>query len=93
MATKRIAQSTIDWAQFAKKIPESQRASFNAFKQKSDGYLRAVNALPEKQPKIDFSHYQNKIAVSGMVENFQKKYEGLQIPYPKDTVTEKVSHT
>jgi F-type H+-transporting ATPase subunit d len=25
-----------------------------------------------------------------MVENFQKKYEGLQVPYPKDSVTAQI---
>jgi len=34
MAARRLASSTIDWAEFAKKIPEVQRASFLALKGK-----------------------------------------------------------
>ena len=29
---------------------------------------------------------------SGMVEDFQKKYESLQIPYPKDTLTGSIAN-
>merc|ERR1711899_103065 len=87
MAARRVAASSVNWAEFSRKIPAAQRASFNALKQKSDGFVRAVNALPEAAPKIDFDSYKSKIAVAGMVDEFQKKYEALDIPYPKDNVT------
>ena len=93
MAARRVTGTALDWAKFAEKIPASQKASFQAFKQKHDGYLRAVNSLPEQAPKIDFAAYKNKIAVAGMVEDFQKKYEALDIPYPKDTISSSVSVT
>ena len=91
MAARRVAASSVNWAEFSRKIPAAQRASFNALKQKSDGFVRAVNALPEAAPKIDFDSYKSKIAVAGMVDEFQKKYEALDIPYPKDNVTASVS--
>jgi F-type H+-transporting ATPase subunit d len=91
MAARRVASSSVDWAEFARKIPASQKAAFTAFKQKHDGYLRAVNTLPEKSPAIDFNAYKSKIAIAGMVDDFQKKYETLQIPYPKDNVSSEVS--
>merc|ERR1712186_84193 len=87
MAAQRISASTVNWVEFARKIPAAQKASFQAFKQKSDGFVRAVNALPEAAPKIDFDAYRSKISVAGMVDDFQKKYEALQIPYPKDNAT------
>jgi F-type H+-transporting ATPase subunit d len=40
MAAKRIAQSAINWSAMAEKVSESQRPMFNAFKLKSDQYLR-----------------------------------------------------
>merc|ERR1712170_293169 len=52
-----------NWVEFARKIPAAQKASFQAFKQKSDGFVRAVNALPEAAPKIDFDAYRSRIAV------------------------------
>merc|ERR1711997_626996 len=87
MAAQRISASTVNWVEFARKIPAAQKASFQAFKQKSDGFVRAVNSLPEAAPKIDFATYKSKIAVPGMVDEFQKKYEALQIPYPKDNAS------
>jgi ATP synthase D chain, mitochondrial (ATP5H) len=44
-------------------------------------------ANPEAAPKIDWSYYKSRVAVAGMVDNFQKQYESLKIPYPADTVT------
>merc|ERR1711962_1543215 len=52
MAAQRISASSVNWVEFARKIPAAQKASFQAFKQKSDGFVRAVNALPEAAPKI-----------------------------------------
>lgn len=48
MATKRIAQSAINWGAMAEKIGESQRPMFNAFKLKSDQYLRRWEFLWEQ---------------------------------------------
>merc|ERR1712238_469410 len=75
MAARRVSASTVDWAAFSRKIPAAQKASFTALKQKSDGFMRAVNALPAAAPKIDFETYQAKVTVAGMVDDFQKKYE------------------
>lgn len=65
MASRRLAASTVDWAEFAKKIPDAQRASFNALKNKTDSYVRKISALPDKSPKIDWAAYKSKIAVAG----------------------------
>jgi hypothetical protein len=65
MATRRLAASTVEWAEFARKIPEVQKASFLAIKAKQDGYVRVINTLPEKLPTIDWSVYKNKITVAG----------------------------
>jgi len=40
MASKRIVQSTVNWESIAKRVPEADKASYLAFKAKSDGYLR-----------------------------------------------------
>lgn len=47
-------------------------------------------ANPEVSPKIDWAYYKSRVAVSGMVDNFQKQYDALKIPYPADTVTPQV---
>merc|ERR1712001_303459 len=85
MAAKRVTATAINWAEFATKIPAANKASFGALKNKQDGYVRAVNQLPEALPAIDFSSYKGKVA-QAMVDDFEKKYKALEIPYPKDTV-------
>lgn len=47
-------------------------------------------ANPEVSPKIDWAYYKSRVAVAGMVDNFQKQYDALKIPYPADTVTPQV---
>ncbi|XP_044766485.1 ATP synthase subunit d, mitochondrial-like [Coccinella septempunctata] len=90
MAAKRIVKSSINWAQLAERVPEHQRSTYQAFKAKSDGYLRKVLAYPENPPTIDWSHYKAKVPVAGMVDDFQKQYSALKIPYPPDTVSSQI---
>jgi len=90
MAARRIAQSSINWSALAERVPPNQKGSFAAFKTKSDVYMRAVLANPEKPPAIDWAYYKNLVPVAGLVDSFQKQYEALKIPYPADTVTPQV---
>ncbi|KAG5672242.1 hypothetical protein PVAND_002384 [Polypedilum vanderplanki] len=87
MASRRIAASSINWAAIAERVPAAQRTNFTAFKSKSDKYLRSVLANPENPPKIDWAAYKNSVPIPGMVENFQKQYEALKVPYPSDNVS------
>merc|ERR1711915_232902 len=91
MAARRVASSSIDWAAFASRVPAGQKNMFNAFKGKSDAYLRKVITLPESVPAINFAAYKARIPVAGMVDNFQKEYEALKVPYPADTVSQQIA--
>merc|ERR1712186_188344 len=90
MAARRVTATSVDWAKFAEKIPAAQKPAFNALKNKTDAHIRKVASLPESLPKIDFANYKAKIAVAGMVDDFQKKYDALKIPYPQDTHTSSI---
>ncbi|KAJ9576997.1 hypothetical protein L9F63_006434 [Diploptera punctata] len=87
MAARRAAQININWTALAERVPENQKSFFQAFKAKSDGYLRRMMANPEKPPKIDWAFYKAHVPVAGMVDDFQKKFDALQIPFPADNVT------
>lgn len=39
MAAKRITKSAVDWAKFARLVPESDKVNYIAFKARSDSYL------------------------------------------------------
>ncbi|KAF2900763.1 hypothetical protein ILUMI_05416 [Ignelater luminosus] len=90
MAAKRVAKSSIDWAALAERVPPHQKGQFTQFKSKSDLYLRRVLANPESPPAIDWAAYKAHVKVAGMVDEFQKQYSALQIPYPPDTVSAQV---
>ncbi|CAO1421182.1 unnamed protein product [Diamesa hyperborea] len=85
--SRRIAQSAVNWASIAERVPANQKAMYAAFKSKSDKYMRSVLANPETPPKIDWESYKKSVPVSGMVDNFQKQYDSLKVPYPADTVS------
>lgn len=50
-----------------------------------------MNANPESPPKIDWMYYKKVVPVPGMVDNFQKQYESMIIPFPADTATSLIS--
>ncbi|XP_043188134.1 ATP synthase subunit d, mitochondrial-like [Amphibalanus amphitrite] len=84
MAAKRISKSAIDWAAFAKRVPENQKPMYLQFKAKSDGYLRRVLAQPESMPALDWAYYSSRVSAPGMVDQFKKQLAALSIPYPED---------
>merc|ERR1712072_1466805 len=60
------------------------KGAFTALKTKQDSFVRTINQLPDALTAIDFAAYRGRIAPA-MVDDFEKKYKGLEIPYPKDT--------
>merc|ERR1712135_68522 len=90
MAAKRVTTTAVNWAEFATKIPAANKGAFTALKNKQDGFLRTVNQLPESLPAIDFAAYKGKVA-QAMVDDFEKKYKALEIPYPKDTAQAEIA--
>lgn len=47
-------------------------------------------ANPEKAPAIDWAFYKSRVPIAGMVDDFQKQYGALSIPFPPDTMSSKV---
>ena len=46
-----------------------------------------MNSYPEKPQPIDWSYYRRNVSVPGLVDGFQKQYEAMTVPYPKDTTS------
>ncbi|XP_043516921.1 ATP synthase subunit d, mitochondrial-like [Frieseomelitta varia] len=86
----RQAIKAINWAALAERIPEAEKAAYNAFKVKSDKYLQRMMANPEALPKIDWAYYKKVVLTPGLVDKFQKEYESLSIPYPPDNYTAEI---
>ena len=86
----RKAIKTINWAALAERIPESEKTALAAFRAKSEQHLRRMVANPESPPKIDWSYYKKTVTAPGLVDQFQKQYETLSIPYPADKYTAEI---
>lgn len=46
-----------------------------------------MSALPAEIPKIDWATYKNLITIPGLVDNFEKSYNAIKVPYPVDKYT------
>ncbi|CAD1480612.1 unnamed protein product, partial [Heterotrigona itama] len=86
----RQAIKAINWAALAERVPEAEKAAYNAFKSNSDKYLQRMMANPEALPKIDWVYYKRVVTTPGLVDKFQKEYESLSIPYPPDNYTAEI---
>ncbi|XP_055388321.1 ATP synthase subunit d, mitochondrial [Condylostylus longicornis] len=90
MAARRITASSINWSSLAERVPPNQKSNFQAFKSKSDVYLRSVIANPEEAPKIDWAYYKKLIPIPGLVDKFQSSYDALKVPYPTENLTPQI---
>ena len=91
MASRRVAQKVIDWTRLATAVPAEVRGDFNQFRGKYEILTARVNSLPENPQPIEWELYRNGISKPGFVDEFQKQYEALNIPYPKDTTSGKLA--
>ncbi|CAG9789307.1 unnamed protein product [Diatraea saccharalis] len=86
----RFTKSAINWAELEKRVPKEQKANFFAFKGKSDGYLRRVQANPPEPPKINWEAYNKMVPVPGLVDKLKAEYEKFKVPFPEDNMSVKV---
>lgn len=87
MATRRVGAKVINWVAFAERVPSNQKSQFSALKTKADALKTTLTATPEKPPAIQWDVYKKSVPVAGLVDKFQKEFEALKVPYPKDTAT------
>ncbi|ESP01380.1 hypothetical protein LOTGIDRAFT_203482 [Lottia gigantea] len=83
-AVRRVGKSVVDWAAFKERVPQNQIDPFRVLKQRSDIYVNRVNKYPESLPKIDFTFYRNALGALPMIDQFEKSYSSIEVPYPKD---------
>ncbi|CAN8003386.1 unnamed protein product [Ixodes hexagonus] len=90
MAAKRISKSALNWTALAERVPENQKPLYQAFKAKSDGYLRKVFSYPENPPPIDFAMYRSRLSNPALVDQFEKSYKSFAVPFPKEHLTPQI---
>lgn len=52
--------------------------------------LHRIQANPPEPPKINWEYYKKIIPVDGLVDKFKSAYAEFKVPYPADTMSEKV---
>lgn len=50
-------------------------------------WLLSLASYKETPDPIDWSHYKRTISKPNLVDDFQKKFEAISVPYPKDTAS------
>ncbi|MCL4120483.1 UNVERIFIED_CONTAM: hypothetical protein GTU68_065657 [Idotea baltica] len=84
MSAKRVAFQAGYWAAFATRVQQIRNRNLLPLSQMRL-YVRKVASLPDALPQIHWDQYASRVAVPGMVNEFKKQYEALQISYPKDS--------
>lgn len=91
MAARRVSKSAVDWAKLADLVPANQKDIFRAFKARSDMFISRVHRFPEALPAIEFSVYAARLSNPALVEQYQKAYAAISVPYPKDNTNLKAA--
>lgn len=84
MASKRLAQTAVDWATFGTKMPDAHKEFFKALKARTDSTLFRITSNPDKLPAINFEQYRKTVSDKAMIDAFEKQYKALSIAYPTD---------
>lgn len=72
-------------------IPKEARAELAAFRGQHEAARASCLSLPDKSEPIDWDLYRKNISKAGLVDSFQKQFDAVKIPYPKDTKSAEIA--
>jgi len=85
MAARRVASSTNWTALGARMTGGKGREVFAAAKTATEAQMARIASAPAAKKDIDWDLYKRLLPGDPMVEEFQAKYEALEVPYPADS--------
>jgi hypothetical protein len=89
-AAKRISASSVNWQKLSERLTSQHATELARLKGQNSTFSAQVNTLPADLPKVDFAALKKQMpAHSSLLDQLQKQYEAIQIPY--GTVPEKFS--
>ncbi|XP_003389325.1 PREDICTED: ATP synthase subunit d, mitochondrial-like [Amphimedon queenslandica] len=91
MAGRKIGQKVVDWAKITDVVSAETKVPILALKGRFEARQARLNSYPDHLQPIDWSHYKDAIKKPGLVDDFQKQYSALKVPYPPDTFSEELT--
>uniref|UniRef100_A0A8C8Z2X7 ATP synthase peripheral stalk subunit d, mitochondrial n=1 Tax=Prolemur simus TaxID=1328070 RepID=A0A8C8Z2X7_PROSS len=71
-------------------IPRNQKAIANSLKSWNETLTSRLAVLPENPPTIDWASHKANVAKAGLMNDCEKKFNGLKFPVPEDKYTAQV---
>lgn len=86
---KRLTRHTVDLAALAERVRPEAKPQMDAFRERCQKYVAAIDQLPAEMPKLDWDFYRKNVksTVVGVVDQFKSAYEQFKVPEPVDTQT------
>ncbi|KXJ26547.1 ATP synthase subunit d, mitochondrial [Exaiptasia diaphana] len=85
MAARRIGKYIPDWVKISTRVPPEARADMGRYRTSYEGLKTSLDSVSAKPEPIDWEFYAKNISKPGLVSSFQKAFEAITVPYPKDT--------
>ncbi|XP_031567901.1 ATP synthase subunit d, mitochondrial-like [Actinia tenebrosa] len=91
MAARRIGQYIPDWVKISARVPTEARGDMGRFRAAYESLKTSLESVPAKPETIDWEFYGKNVSKPGLVSSFQKAYEAVTVPYPKDTKSDLIA--
>ena len=91
MAGRKVGQKVVNWVKITDVLSAEAKVPVLALKGRFEARQARLSAYPDQLQPIDWSYYKDSIKRPGLVEDFEKQYAALKVPYPPDTFSKELT--